>query len=141
MIVTIVSKLGYNYLFTGRIQPTYIGVIIHLLSTMDITVGAHFESFFLWDGLIFIGMFTPKIGVQIFYRCGCFFPLGVKTAQIYLLHPRPPQKLVRHDFQFDVSCPFSQDGDFHTRNLPTLVDRNFQSSQNTTSLICSKLES
>ena len=32
-----VSKLVYN-LFTGRILPTYIGVIIHLLSTMDIPV-------------------------------------------------------------------------------------------------------
>ena len=36
-LVTIVSKLGYN-LFRGRNQPTYIGVIIHLLSTMDIPV-------------------------------------------------------------------------------------------------------
>ena len=36
-LVTIVSKLGYN-LFRGRIQPTYIGVIIQLLSTMDIPV-------------------------------------------------------------------------------------------------------
>ena len=36
VIVTIVSKLGYNNLFMGRIQPTFIGVIIHLLSTMDI---------------------------------------------------------------------------------------------------------
>ena len=38
VIETIVSKLGYN-LFTGRIQPTFIGIIIHLLSTMDIPVG------------------------------------------------------------------------------------------------------
>ena len=37
-LVTIVSKLGYS-LLTGRIQPTFIGVIIHLLSTMDIPVG------------------------------------------------------------------------------------------------------
>ena len=36
-LVTIVSKLVYN-LHNGRIQPTYIGVIIHLLSTMDIPV-------------------------------------------------------------------------------------------------------
>ena len=36
-LVTIVSKLGYN-LLTGRIQPTFIGVIIHVLSTMDIPV-------------------------------------------------------------------------------------------------------
>ena len=36
-LVTIVSKLVYN-LFTGRNQPTYIGVIRHLLSTMDIQV-------------------------------------------------------------------------------------------------------
>ena len=35
VIVTIVSKLGYN-LFRGHIQPTYIRVIIQLLSTMDI---------------------------------------------------------------------------------------------------------
>ena len=38
MIVTIVSKLVYN-LFTGRNQPTYIGAIINLLSTMDTPVG------------------------------------------------------------------------------------------------------
>ena len=31
-LVTIVSKLGYN-LFTGRKQPTFVGAIIHLLST------------------------------------------------------------------------------------------------------------
>ena len=37
VIVTIVSKLVYN-LFRGRIQPTYIGVIIHLLSTIGIPV-------------------------------------------------------------------------------------------------------
>ena len=37
VLVTIVSKLVYK-LFTGRIQPTSIGVIIHLLSTMDIPV-------------------------------------------------------------------------------------------------------
>ena len=36
-LVTIVSKLGYN-LFTGRIQPTFIGIIINLLSTMGIPV-------------------------------------------------------------------------------------------------------
>ena len=36
-VVTIVSKLIYN-LLRGRIQPTYIGVTIHLLSTMDIPV-------------------------------------------------------------------------------------------------------
>ena len=42
MIVTIVSKLGYNNLLTGCIQPTFVGVTIyriHLLSTMDIPVG------------------------------------------------------------------------------------------------------
>ena len=44
VIVTIVSKLGYN-LFTGRIQPTFIGVIIHLLSTMDIPVGFQTPGF------------------------------------------------------------------------------------------------
>ena len=36
-LLTIVSKLVYN-LVTGRKQPTYKGVIIHLLSTMDIPV-------------------------------------------------------------------------------------------------------
>ena len=40
-LVTIVSKLGYN-LLTGRIQPTFIGVVIHLLSTMDILVAQMF---------------------------------------------------------------------------------------------------
>ena len=38
MEVIVTSKLVYN-LLTGRIQPTYIGVIIHLLSSMDIPVG------------------------------------------------------------------------------------------------------
>ena len=39
-LVTIVGKLVYftYILHRGRIQPTYIGVIIHLLSTMDIQV-------------------------------------------------------------------------------------------------------
>ena len=37
VIVTIVSKSVYN-LFTGRIQPTSIGVIIHLLSTMAMDI-------------------------------------------------------------------------------------------------------
>ena len=36
-LVTILSKLGCN-LLRGRIQPTYIGVIIYLPSTMDIPV-------------------------------------------------------------------------------------------------------
>ena len=36
-LVGIVSELVYN-LYTGRKHPTYIGVVIHLLSTMDIAV-------------------------------------------------------------------------------------------------------
>ena len=37
-LVTILSKLGcFTYL--GDLQPTYIGVIIYLLSSMDIPVG------------------------------------------------------------------------------------------------------
>ena len=39
VIVTIVSKFVYN-LFTGRNQPTYIGVRIHLLTSMD-TLGCY----------------------------------------------------------------------------------------------------
>ena len=38
LIVTIASKLGFFHLFRERIHPTYIGVIIQLLSTMDIPV-------------------------------------------------------------------------------------------------------
>ena len=38
-VIVASSKLVYN-LLTGRIQPTYTAVIIHLLSTMDIPVGA-----------------------------------------------------------------------------------------------------
>ena len=44
VIVTIVSKLVYN-LYRWRIQPTYIGVIIHLLSTMDIPVNPKLSLF------------------------------------------------------------------------------------------------
>ena len=44
VIVSYVSKLGFCHLFTGRIQPTYIGVIIHLLSTMDIPVGCFLKN-------------------------------------------------------------------------------------------------
>ena len=35
---TNVSKVGLSHLFRGRIQPAYIGVIFHLLSTMGIPV-------------------------------------------------------------------------------------------------------
>ena len=40
VIVTVVSKLVYNNFITylGDLQPTNIGVLIDLLSTMDITV-------------------------------------------------------------------------------------------------------
>ena len=41
VIVTSDRKLVYK-LFRGRIQPTDIGVIIHLPSTMDIPVGSGF---------------------------------------------------------------------------------------------------
>ena len=44
-IVRIVSELVYN-LYTGRRQHTYIGVVIHLLSTMDIAVWICFFIFF-----------------------------------------------------------------------------------------------
>ena len=41
-------------LFTGRIQPTYIGVIIHLLSTMNIPVALNWKmTFLLKKALIF----------------------------------------------------------------------------------------
>ena len=38
VIVRIVSKL-VDFTYLQDLQPTYIGVIIHLLSTMDIPVG------------------------------------------------------------------------------------------------------
>ncbi len=39
------SKLVYK-LFRGRNQPTYIGIIIHLLSTMDIPVSSAQKKMF-----------------------------------------------------------------------------------------------
>ena len=35
--------------YVGDLQPTYKGVIIHLLSTMDIQVGVHYISFLVED--------------------------------------------------------------------------------------------
>ena len=43
VIVTSDRKLGYN-LLRGRVQPTFIGVIIHLLSTVDIPLGMFWGS-------------------------------------------------------------------------------------------------
>ena len=63
VIVTIVSKLVYN-LLTGRIQPTYIGVITHLLSSMDIPVGViiPFITGHLVgrSGFLYIWSFSPR---------------------------------------------------------------------------------
>ena len=46
VIVTIVSKLVY-FTYLRDLQPTYKGVIIHLLSTMDIPVVFHNAVFFI----------------------------------------------------------------------------------------------
>ena len=45
VIVTIVSKLVY-FTYLRDLHPTYKGVIIHLLSTMDIPVVFHNAAFF-----------------------------------------------------------------------------------------------
>ena len=52
VILTNVSKLAY-FTHLGDVQPTYIGVILHLLSTMDIPVrfldspGSKAQGFYL----------------------------------------------------------------------------------------------
>ena len=40
VIVTIVSELGY-FTYLRDLQPTFIGVIVHLLSTMDIPIPSY----------------------------------------------------------------------------------------------------
>ena len=46
----------------GRFQPTYIGVIIHLLSTMDIQVGSNLELSTGFDQRILGSSEKEKIG-------------------------------------------------------------------------------
>ncbi len=64
VLVTIFSKLVYLHLFMGRIQPSYIGVIIQLLSTMDILVLLFFYLYHCiciarWWQLRYFFIFTP----------------------------------------------------------------------------------
>ena len=58
-----VSKLVYN-LFRGRIQPTYIGVITQLLSTMDIQVVIQSDLFIAGSEVTYCNHFYPKRGHQ-----------------------------------------------------------------------------
>ena len=82
-LVTIVSKLIYN-LLRGRIQPTYIGVTIHLLSTMDIPVVYSFMDEFQLSILFFFQhQNLNPCNVRLF---GDFFPMDFKGTPE--CHPR-----------------------------------------------------
>ena len=83
--VTIVSKLGY-FTYLGDLQPTYIGVMIQLLSTMDIPVESYSS-----DG---IGTLNPILRT-VFGFLGNLWPiylhnwvvLGVQGRYKYTIHP------------------------------------------------------